>query len=334
MIKIDFKLIKACISCMKILIVQNKEDSLFAVKLDHIEKINKVLPDADVTVDTSVDKHIDSDVVISGKLTENDFKKMKNLKWFHFTGAGVDFLREINLKSDIIITNSSGVHPIPIAEHVFAFMLMLERKINKAFRDQIERKWGKDYERFNVAELHGKTIGIIGMGRIGEKIAQLAKAFDMNVLGIVRTLREKDPHVDELYDYNGLDKVLSKSDHVVVCLPLTEDTNNLFDYEKFKKMKSSAYFINIGRGKIVKEDDLIKALKEKIIAGAGLDVFEQEPLPADSELWDMENVIITPHYSGWTPKYMDRVVDIFCENLKAYLENTKMPNLVNRKEGY
>ena len=328
---------------MKILIIQNKEEifnSMLQLNKNHIEQIKEQFPDSDITVVDDIKDQIDSkiertEIILTSRLSNIDFQKAKNLKWVHVTAAGVDRIPEDILKSDISITNSSGVHSIPIAEHVFAFMLMFERQIHKSFRTQIEeKKWVRDFKIQNVSELHRKTIGVIGLGRIGRKIAELAKKFNMKVLAVVRSAREKDDNVDELYTSNELDTVLQNSDFVVVCLPLTKETYHMFDYGKFKKMKSSAYFINIGRGKVVNENDLIRALKENLIAGAGLDVFEEEPLPADSELWNLENVIITPHYSGWTPYYMDRVVDIFCENLKAFLEGKKMPNLIDKELGY
>ncbi|MBI2542659.1 MAG: D-2-hydroxyacid dehydrogenase [Candidatus Aenigmarchaeota archaeon] len=327
---------------MKILIIQNREEILnpmLQLNENHTSIIKKQFPDAEITVVDDVKDEIDTkidetEIIITSRLHNIDFQKTENLKWIHVTAAGVDFLSDDLLNSDVLITNSSGVHSIPIAEHVFAFMLMFERQIHKSFRIQVEeKKWVRNFKFQNVSELHGKTIGIIGLGRIGRKIAQLAKAFDMKVLAIVRNPRE-EKNVDEMYDMKGLDNVLETSDYVVVCLPLTKETQHLFDYEKFSKMKSSTYFINIGRGKIVKENDLIKALKDNIIAGAGLDVFEDEPLPDDSELWNLENVIITPHYSGWTPYYMDRVVDIFCENMKAFLEGRRMPNLVDKDRKY
>jgi len=328
---------------MKILIIQNKVDVLnpmLQLNEKHIRQIKGQFPNSEVTVVDDAKEQVDSriqetEVIITLSLSNIDFEKAKNLKWVHVTSAGVDRIPEPMLKSDILITNSSGVHSIPIAEHVLAFMLMFERQIHKSFRTQItEKKWVRDYKILSVSELHGKTIGIIGLGEIGKKIGELTKAFDMKVFAVVRNLREKDDNVDELYPPDGLDKVLQNSDYVVCCLPLTKETYHLFDYQKFKKMKPSAYFINIGRGKIVNEQDLIRALKENVIAGAGLDVFEEEPLPSDSELWNLENVIITPHYSGWTPYYMDRVIDIFCENLEAFLKNQEMPNLIDKERGY
>jgi phosphoglycerate dehydrogenase-like enzyme len=156
----------------------------------------------------------------------------------------------------------------------------------------------------------------------------------MTVLAMVRDTSKKYPNVDELVTEGNIKELLNRSDFVVNAMPLTDNTFHFFNTEKFSHMKSSAYFINIGRGPVTNEKDLIHALNKKVIAGAGLDVFEEEPLPSHSPLWTMENVIITPHSSGSTPEYMNRVIDIFCKNLGAYIHKKEMPNVVDKKRGY
>lgn len=259
-----------------------------------------------------------------------ELSDMPNLKWVHVSSAGVNGVVEKLVNTDIILTNSSGVHPIPIAEQIFTYMLMFARGIDQTMRSQYAKKWQREIQTF---ELHGKTIVIVGFGRIGRKVAQLAKAFDMKVLG-VKTKVTKEQHVDEVFEIKDLPVVLKQADFVVNCLPGTEETRGVFSLKEFKKMKPSAYFINIGRGFSAKEDDLIKVLQTNIIAGAGLDVFEEEPLLSKSPLWSLSNVIITPHTAGKTPEYMNRVIDIFCKNLTAYLAGQKMPNEVDKKKGY
>lgn len=266
-------------------------------------------------------------------LLKIDFAKAENLKWLHVTSAGVNNLPKAILNSNILVTNSSGVHPIPIAEQIFAYMLIFARDIKKTTQAQLQKKWISHTE-IKVFELEGKTLGIIGLGRIGENVAKLAKAFNMKVLAITKTKRKKSNFVDQQFTITKLDELLKKSDFVINCLPSTSQTLNMFDFKKFRIMKPSSYFINIGRGTTVVENDLIKALKNKLIAGAGLDVFEEESLPSKSPLWEMQNVIITPHHAGLTPHYMDRVIEIFLKNLKAYLLKTPMPNLVDKKLGY
>lgn len=288
-------------------------------------QIEKYLPVADVLIMSPLD-HLDL----------VDFSIAKKLKWVHQTAAGASGLSEKLRNSDIILTNSSGVHPIPIAEQIFTFILMLSRQFFQSFRNQIEKKsWVQEGIAANLRELDGSTIGIVGYGRIGKRVAKLAKGFGMKVIALTRdSSLLSDELVDTYYQRSEVNKLLKEADYVVNCLPMTEQTESYFDREKFSLMKSSAYFINIGRGATVVEEDLIAALKEGIIAGAGLDVFSQEPLPDNSELWDLRNVIITPHYAGWTPKYIDRVVDIFIQNMTAFIKGENLPNLVDKARGY
>lgn len=299
----------------------------------HISEIKSLVPDAKInlvedkkdTVDTYLPK---TDILIYSSFDYPDlvdFKIAKNLKWVHVTSAGSADTAEKLRNTNVLLTNSSGVHPIPISEHVFTYLLMFTKQFHKSYRVQIEeKKWKQSYKFLPVSELFGKTIGIVGFGRIGKRVAEIAKGFGMNVVPLIHKKSEK----------KDFEKLLHRSDFVINCLPLSDETHHLFTMERFKQMKPSAYFINVGRGKTVIEDDLIQALKTGLIAGAGLDVFEEEPLQNKSELWNLENVIITPHNAGWTPFYADRVIDIFCSNLKAYLNDKDMPNLVDKEKGY
>lgn len=316
---------------MKILLIQSTDkdlQSMMKISKANVLAIKKILPSAKIKIAKDTKENIIQDIqraeiLVGANLQNIDLTSVNRLKWFHVTSAGVDNLSQSLLNSDIIVTNSSGVHPIPISEHVMAFILMFTRQIHKSFRIQvIEKKWKRNNIYKAVSEVYQKTIGIVGFGRIGKQIAQVSKVFKMNVL------------VNSLHSHSDINDLLKKSDYVINCLPYTKDTHHFFDFNKFKKMKKSSYFINIGRGKTVNEKELITALKKDIIAGAGLDVFEEEPLLSDSPLWQLDNVILTPHYAGWTPYYMDRVISIFCENLKAYLSGKRMPNLVDKKRGY
>jgi phosphoglycerate dehydrogenase-like enzyme len=237
------------------------------------------------------------------------------LKWIHNWGAGVDRIPLALLaECGVVLTNSSGVHPNPISETVFAMMLAFTRMLHTYVRQQTKREWHHAGLR---SELHGATIGIVGVGAIGLEVARLAKAFRMRVLGMRRS-GEALPEVDVMYgqDRDGLAEMLGQSDYVVVTVPLTKETHHMFGREQFAQMKANAFFVNIGRGKTVDTEALMEALKSEQIAGAGLDVFEQEPLPADHPLWDMENVIITPHSSGSTVHYHERALGIFVQNLQ------------------
>lgn len=327
---------------MNILIIRDvrvETSKMSEIKESHIERLKNTFPNSVVNVvypqDPNLEKLlIDAEYMIVSHF-QADFKNAKKLKLVQSTSAGVDDIPQGLKDLKVKIINSSGVHPIPITEHVFAYLLMFSRQIEKTFRYQILRKgWIRRFDALGIFELFGKTICIVGLGRIGSRIAMIAKAFGMNVVGVVRDPNRKEEFVDNLVGDSDLHNVASNSDFVINCLPHTKETFHLFDKKIFSRMKKTAYFINIGRGKTVKEEDLIAALESGQIAGAGLDVFETEPLPMSSPLWEMENVIITPHYAGWNPNYMDRVIDIFCDNLKAYINNKPLPNLVDIEKGY
>ncbi|KKR33141.1 MAG: hypothetical protein UT63_C0023G0004 [Candidatus Gottesmanbacteria bacterium GW2011_GWC2_39_8] len=331
---------------MKILIIQsNVHDTriMMEYKPEYISKIREIVPSAEIVVVEEILEEVnknfpDTDILICGYFDRPDlvdFSIAKKLKWVHVESAGAQDISAALRHTDIIVTNSSGVHPIPIAEHVFGLLLMFTRKLNNAYKRQLEKqKWEKSYTLFPVEELSGKTMGIVGYGRIGKRIAEVAKSFGMKVIAIKHETQKEDIHADQFYKSEDLDILLAESDVLVNALPLTPETKGLFNLDKFKLMKRSAYFVNIGRGKTVIEKDLIQALKEEIIRGAGLDVFEEEPLLPSSPLWNLENVIITPHFAGWTPRYAERVIDIFCQNLEAYMKNEKMPNFVDKQRGY
>lgn len=241
------------------------------------------------------------------------------LRWVHTWSAGVNGLPFADFKKyNILLTNSSGVHAIPISETLLAMMLAFARKINTYIRNQMIKKWDRTY---NACELYGKTAGILGVGAIGLETARLAKALGMKTLGFRYSGKPAD-YVDEMYGPGQLDAVLKQSDYVINALPLTKDTFHIMDEMRFRSMKSTSYYFNVGRGSTHDEMALIKALKEGWIAGAGLDVFEQEPLPIDSPLWEMDNVIIAPHTAGNNEHYLERVMDIFIPNLQAYISGS------------
>lgn len=274
----------------------------------------------------------DAEIIVGFPMTIPMLTDAKKLQWLHSFSAGVDRMLSAEImRTAVRVSNSSGIHATPIAEHIIGFMLMFTRGFKKTFENQKKHVWGKDE---TLSELRGKTILIVGLGDIGMEAARLAHCLGVRILAISRSKKKKPVFVDELRTATYLDKLLPKADIVVICLPHTNDTHHLFDKKKFACMKSTAIIMNIGRGGIIHEKELIDALKQKQIAGAALDVTEQEPLPADSPLWDMENVIITPHHSGLSEKYMDRAIDLFCENLKLFLKGKPLKTEVDKKRGY
>lgn len=254
------------------------------------------------------------------------------LRWVQALTAGVDGFVALDAfrTSDILLTNVRGIHGIPIAEHVLGMILCRTRGLLTAYDNQKAKQW-KGLR--GLDELYEKTAVVIGLGSVGSVIANRLKAMGMTVLGI-KPSKTKDPDVDKLYTPDELFEVLPQADFVIVTLPLTPETKNLFSKKAFEVMKSTAFFINVARGPIVNENDLAEALRNNVIGGAGLDVFCEEPLPDSSPLWDAPNLLITPHHAATSPRYMERAIDIFIENLKAYPDTAKMKNIIDKEKGY
>ncbi|MGP4063546.1 D-2-hydroxyacid dehydrogenase [Oceanobacillus sp. M65] len=305
----------------------------------YIDEIKEVAPDWEIVSGKDTDELQedlkDAEVILHWKkaIEQTVLEQNNDLKWVQTWSAGVNNLPLEQLSErNVSITSANGVHAYPISETIFALMLGLTRKIHTYVRQQQQKQW--EHADLKL-EIHEKTIGVLGVGAIGLETAKIAKAFGMKVLGVRHSGKSTD-YVDEMYTPDQLSDVLPQCDVVVITLPLTDETTNLFGKEQFEQMKNSSILINIGRGPIVKEDELVEALQSGKIAGAGLDVFATEPLPEDSPLWDMENVIVTPHTAGSTEHYTERVVrDVFIPNLKNYLEGEKpSKNLVDYDKGY
>lgn len=273
-----------------------------------------------------------------------------NLRWVQAHSAGVDWLLEHPIwDSDVVVTSASGIHAPNIAQYVMAQMLAWANRVPKWLRLQSQSRWPDDrWDALLPVELRSKTLGIAGYGSIGREIARVATAFGMRVLATKRDARHLedtgyritdtgDPTGElpaRIYPGEATRSMVSECDYVVITLPLTDATHHLFGEEMLRAMRPHAYLINVGRGSIIDERALVRALKKEWIAGAGLDVFESEPLPSDSPLWELENVIISPHVSGFTPHYDDRATDLFAENLRRYLNGRSLLNVVNREHGY
>ena len=262
-----------------------------------------------------------------------DLASVPRLRWIQTIGAGMDWLLRAPeiAQSDIVVTNASGVAAVPIAEHVLALMFVLTRRMHRFAQAQRDHEW---FQRGRCEEIDGTAMGVIGLGPIGLKTAEKARGLNMRVLGLRRDPSRTSPHVDQMFGPDGLHELLRESDWVVLAAPLTEETRGLLGEPEFRAMKETAYLINIARGQIVQEDVLIQALQEGWISGAGLDVFAQEPLPADSPLWDMRNVMITAHYAGATPRYADRVTGIFTDNLRRYQAGEPLVNVIDKERTY
>lgn len=265
-------------------------------------------------------------------LTEELIHSARNLKWIMVMSAGLEKMPLAACEEKgILVTNARGVHKIPMAEFTLGSMLQYVKQSKLISAREAEENWDR---RIPMAELCGKTILILGVGAIGGEIARLAKAFRMNTIGVNRSGTPVD-YVDELYRMKEVPNLIEKADFVVSVLPSTNETAHFLTYEHFKAMKNTAVFINIGRGDLVKNETLLKALENNEIAHAYLDVFEQEPLPEGHPFWKMENVTVTPHLSSITKNYLPRAFEIFEQNLHTYnKKGGKFLNRIDLSRGY
>ena len=254
------------------------------------------------------------------------------LKWIQALTAGVDSLplNEIK-KRKILLTNGRGIHKIYIAEYAIAAMINLARNFHLMFRNQIKGQWDRSIPQ---NEIYGSTVGIVGLGAIGQEIARKASTMGMRVVGV-----KNDPcpleGVDRVYGPEKMQEVFKQSDYIINLLPDTPNTRGLIDKKLFSTVKESACFINLGRGPTVNQTDLIHALQTKKMRALFSDVYEEEPLPENSPLWEMENVILTPHIAGVSPKYLARATDIIGHNLQVYVSDSgEMMNVVDLNKRY
>ena len=302
------------------------------------KRAQEICPDARIVVTDDkqeIEPLLDEIEIAAGHFPIQWIPRANRLRWYQQWGAGTDWLmRHPEVRAlDFQLTNASGVHAIPISEHIFAFMLAFARRLPEAMRAQTQRQWNRQ-EDSPAFELAGKTMLLVGVGAIGRQTAHMAAALGMRVTGVRSDPAKTVPGVDRMVGPQEMLAALPEADFVVLTMPLTDETRGIVNHAFIEQMKPSAYLINIGRGGTVDEDALIEALLTGKIAGAGLDVFAVEPLPATSPLWEMPNVIITGHYSGETPHYNERALAIFIDNLERYANGRPLRNLVDKKRGY
>jgi len=259
------------------------------------------------------------------------------LRWVQATSAGIgQFVRRMGYDTrmpGVVFTTASGVHAQPLAEFCLLAMLTFSRNLWQMQRLQAERRW----ERFGATDLAGRTLGIIGLGRIGSEVARLGKAFGMNVLGVRRTVADADPAAlgcDELHGPDGLGAVLRQSQFLVISTPHTAETERMLGANELALLPQGAVVINIGRGSVIDEGALIAALQAGRLGGAALDVFEAEPLPPESPLWTLPNVLVSPHSASTSDRENARITDLFCDNLRRYLAGEPLRNVLDIERLY
>jgi phosphoglycerate dehydrogenase-like enzyme len=258
------------------------------------------------------------------------------VRWIHAGGAGVERyeLNDIAARG-IMLTNSSGVSAPNMAEHVLGMMVALTRRFPQLMRAQSNREWRDDATHREVGELQGETVLVVGIGEVGQEVARRASAFGMRIHGLRRRSDAAPPAgFERVFGIGELDDALADADHVVVTLPNTPYSRGMFDAAAFAAMKLGAVIYNVGRGPVIDTVALIAALESGQLSGAGLDVTDPEPLPSESPLWDMENVLITAHTSGATPRYWERQSELITENIRRIQDGDQPRNLVDLNAGY
>jgi phosphoglycerate dehydrogenase-like enzyme len=272
-----------------------------------------------------------------GWLTREVFLAAKALKWVQSPSSGIDYYLKIPelAEGDVILCSASGTHAVPLAESALAMILAFTRGIRASVLDQPKHAWRMREIRSSLTELTGTTLGIVGLGRVGRALAQRAAAFDMKIIAVDVSPRNKPDHVHALWGLDGLPDLMRQSDFVVVTAPGTHDSRGMIGDAEFALMKPTAMMIGISRGGVVNQDALVKALKEKKIAAAAMDVFVPEPLPADSELRDIPNLLVTAHIAGGTQYEGEYIIEILRENLGKYLcGDFPLRNQVDKNLGF
>jgi phosphoglycerate dehydrogenase-like enzyme len=292
------------------------------------------LPDYD-HVDEEI---VDAEIVVSWSIRPEQIASAKTLRWIHSPAAAVHQLMSPELvNSDIILTNAREVHGPVVAEHVIALIFALAKKIPGSVRLQEKHVWGQQIlwdEPPRVREVAGATLGIVGLGSIGRAVVKSAKALGMRVIAVREHPEKGSEGADAVFGAAQIDEVFRQADYIVLAAPVTPNTTAIANAERLSLMKPDACLINVGRGQLVDEPALAFALREKKIGGAALDVFPIEPLAADSPLWDVPNLLITPHTAALTDKLWERHYELFSENLRRYLAGQPLLAVVDKQRGY
>lgn len=308
----------------------------------HLEALKALSPDTEFLTVSHADeipaRYGDADALFLWQRFGNEFEEWcmaaPSLKWIHMFTTGVDRIMAspMGRAPHIRISATRGIHGAPMSDHVLAFIFAFLRCFPQLMYAQQEKNWVSDQLVSRCEESLGKTVGIVGLGSIGNEIARKCSLLGMRVIGLKRTPVES-PWLERCLVPEQLDELLARSDFVVICVPLTEGTRGMIGGPQFEKMKKSACLINVARGAVVDQQALERALQDGRIAGAGLDVFEEEPLPGSSRLWAMPNVIISQHTAPHSPLYMDRAMEVVRENVARYLEDKPLLNEVVKQPG-
>lgn len=327
---------------MRVLISIYSDIPTWNIPDDQADRLQRAFPHHEFVRARNQDQTLEgireADVVFSSQIYDNALAANTRLKWIHSPAAGIgSMLSAAMIAGPIVLTNSRGNHAEAIAEHVIGVVLALYRKLPEAFRHQAARHWA--HAEMTGGEplrlIRGSVFGVVGPGGIGSTIARFASALGATVEGIRRRPELGAPEgLSAVFAPSHLRARLPSWDVVVLAAPLTNETRGLIGTAELRVMKRDAILVNIGRGKLVKEADLVDALRTRTIAAAALDVVEHEPLDLASPLWDMPNVLITPHIAGLRPDHWEVAVDLFAENLRRFEAGQPLLNVVDKQAGY
>jgi len=327
---------------MKVLVAIHHRVDAWTIPAAHVEQLRTRFPHVTFLHSTTRESDIalaaDADVAFAIVLSREAVARARRLQWLHCSAHAVGHFPLADLAArGIIVTNSRGIQAVPIAEHVMACLLALARKLPETLRDQQERVWRPNTYVGDASPwlLAGRTIGVVGVGTLGEAIATRAKAFGMHVIGMRRDPQRGAPTgFDEIVGPADRNRLLTAADVVVLAAPLTAETQRLLDAATIASMKRGAIVVNVARGQLIDEAALAEALEAGRLGGAVLDVFTIEPLAQDSPFWSMPNVVVTPHNSGFRTGHFDAVVDLFSENLRRFERGVDLLNRVDLQTGY
>jgi phosphoglycerate dehydrogenase-like enzyme len=290
------------------------------------------------TYDHLGDEVADTDIFVGWSLRPEQFKLARKLKWIHSTAAGVGQLMYPELQqSGIAVTNASGIHTVAMAEHVLGFLVALARRFPDALRFQRRRQWAQQDiwdAQLRPRELQGQVLLMVGFGAIGRELAKRVKPLGMKIWAVTRSGKGDPDLADRILPASRLDEVLHEADYVILAAPETPETHHLIGQKQLQQMKPTSFLINVARGSLVDEQALIETLERRAIAGAALDVAEQEPLPPESPLWRLDNVFITPHISAVSEYLWDRQTELLLDNLDRWFSGRELRNVVDLKRGY
>ena len=280
----------------------------------------------------------DADIFVGWALQPGQFRHARKLKWIHSTAAGVAQLMYPELReSGVVVTNASGIHTNPMAEHILGMLVALARHFPSAFRHQMECRWAQQEiwdQPLRPRELMGQVLLVVGFGAVGRELARRLKPLGMKIWAVTRSGKGDGRLADRILPASQLEEVLPEADFVVLAAPETPETYHLIGPRQLQAMKPTAFLINVARGSLVDEAALLETLRRRAIAGAALDVTEQEPLPPDSPLWELDNIFITPHISAVSESLWDRQTELLVRNLERWFSGRKLLNRVDLARGY